>query len=384
MKLNKQMITGIGGGILAVVVMVLITARGAKKKEAARHETEQKVERNTSARPVRFEKVQPRPLAQLRSFPGIVKASEESALSFRVGGPLVEVNVKLGEPVKKGELLLQIDPRDFQDRILSLEAQLAGAVAVRDNAEQDYKRVAGLFEEKVVPQSDYDHAKSAIDSSEAAVKNINAQLQIARHAREDTSLYAPYDGTVSAQNVENHEMISPGQVVLQYHNIQTLEVVINVPENEAANAPLDTENIVAYVAFPAMSGQVFEARLKEWSTQADPMTRTYAATFELEAPTGGRIMPGMTARIDFTKADEQAMVLTVPLSALVADAAGGASLWVYDGAGGAAELRPVVVGEPHGASRVVITEGLSAGERVVVTGSRLIHGSLPLKTASVQ
>jgi RND family efflux transporter MFP subunit len=286
--------------------------------------------------------------------------------------------------VKKGDLLMQIDPRDFADRIQSIEAQLVGAVAVRDNAEQNYKRMARLFEEKVVPQSDYDRAKSAIDSSEAAVKNLNAQLQMARHALEDTSLRAPYDGTVSAQMVENHEMISPGRVVMHYHNIQTLEIVVNVPENEAANTPLQTEKMVANVSFPALPGKRYEARLKEWSTVANSMTRTYAATFVLTAPNGGRIMPGMTAHIDFSKAADETMVLTVPLSALVSDPAGGSSLWIYDDEGGAAELRPVVTGELNGASRIVITEGLSDGELVVVTGSRLIYGSLPLRTASAR
>jgi RND family efflux transporter MFP subunit len=384
MKLNKQMITGIGGGVLAVVVIVLISAAGARKKEAAKHLTQKKMEQSNAARPVRFETVQAGPLEQLRSFPGIVKASEESALSLRVSGPLVEVNVTLGEPVKKGDLLMQIDPRDFEDHILSLEAQLAGALAVRNGAEKDYQRVAGLFKEKVVPQSDYDHAKSGFDSSEAAVKAIQAQLQMARHALEDTSLRAPYDGTASAQRVENHELVKAGQVVMQYHNIQQLEIVINVPENEAANAPLDTENIAAYVTFPALAGERYEARLKEWSTTANPMTRTYAATFELEAPKGGRIMPGMTAKVSFSKAEDQTLVLTVPVSAVVSDDAGGSCLWIYDREAGCAVRRPVRVGALAGASRVVITKGLSDGERVVVDGSRLLHENLSLKTASIK
>jgi membrane fusion protein, multidrug efflux system len=383
MKLNKRLITGIGGGVLAIVVIVIVSAAGAKKKEAAKHEVEKKMAHEQSPRPVRFEKVTAQARGKQRSFPGIVKASEETALSFRVGGPLTEVNVNLGEPVKKGDLLMQIDPRDYEDRIQSLEAQLSGSVALSENAKQDYVRVSDLFNEKVVPQSDFDRAQSRLDASEASVKNVNAQLQIARHALEDTSLRAPYDGTVTEQNVENHEMIKSGMVVLRYHDIQTLEIVVNIPENEMANVPMNTEGIRVQVSFPALHGKIFKADLKEWSTRADALTRTYAVTFELKAPPGGFILPGMTANVNFSTAADQASVLTVPVSALVSDTKGGSSVWIYDQANGEAELRSVVAGELNGTSRVVITEGLTEGELVVITGSRLIHGDLPLKTASI-
>ncbi|MDF7822857.1 efflux RND transporter periplasmic adaptor subunit [Pontiellaceae bacterium B12227] len=384
MKLNKRLITGIGGVVLAVAVIILVSAAGAKKKEAAKHETEKKMEHNRSPRPVRFEKVQSSPLGRQRRFPGIVKASEESALSFRVGGPLTEVNVVLGEPVKQGDLLMQIDPRDFKDRIHSLEAQLAGAVARQQNAKQDFTRIAELFKGKVVPQADYDRAKSTVDSAVAAVQNINVQLDIARHALADTSLRAPYDGTVTGQLVENHEMVRAGTVVLSYHNIQTLEIIVHIPENEVANAAADAIGTEVAVTFPALRGQSFTARLKEWSTKADPLTRTYSSTFELQAPKGVHILPGMTANVDLSTAQEQIMVLTVPVSALVPGGRLGSSVWVYNEEGGKAELRSVATGPLHGASRVVITEGLAEGELVVVTGSRLIHEDLSLKTASVQ
>ena len=382
MKLNKRFITGISGGVLAVGIIVIISATGVKKKEAAQHESDAKMAQKNAARPVRYEKVKACRLAKQRSFPGTVKASEESALSFRVGGPLTVVNVKLGEPVKKGDLLMQIDPRDFEDRIQSLEAQLTGTEAMRQNAVQDYERIAKLFEEKVVPQADFDRARSAMDAAESAFKNLNVQLQIARHALEDTSLRAPYDGIVTEQKAENYEMIDSGKVVLRFHDIQTLEIAVNIPENEITNSL--GESGVVHVSFPSVRGQVFEARLKEWSTQADPLTRTYSTTFELEAPNGVRILPGMTASVEILNTADKSLVLTVPISALVSGGANGTAVWVYDEVGGHAQLRSVTTGNLSGSSRVVIMEGLSEGERVVITGSRLIHENLSLKTTAVR
>jgi RND family efflux transporter MFP subunit len=384
MKMNKRLIAGIGGGILLVTVIILISAAGAKKKEAAKQDREAKMDRNLSPRPVRFETVRAIPLRKSRSFPGVVKASEESALSFRVGGPLIEVNVVLGKPVKQGDLLMQIDPRDFEDHIQSLEAQLAGAVARQQSAKQDYNRVAELFEEKVVPQADYDRAKGAADASAATVKNLNVQLRIARHALSDTSLRAPYDGTVTKQWVENHEMVKPGKVVLSYHNIQTVEIVVNIPENEVANVAAEAEGREVAVSFPAIYGSSFKARLKEWSTAADPLTRTYPYTFALKAPEGVQIFPGMTANIELSNKKEQKMVLTVPVSALVPSGTNESAVWVFKDTKSKAELRDVVTGSLYGASRVVIEQGLSEGEQVVITGSRLIHEDLSLKAASAQ
>lgn len=383
MKLNKKIITGIGGAVLAIVLIVVVTVAGAKKREAVKHETAAKMERQHAPRPVRLEQVKSIPVDKTRRYPAIVKASEESALSFRVGGPLTQVNVVLGEPVSKGDLLMQIDSRDFEDRILSLEAQLSGAVALRDNAMQDYQRISGLFEEKVVPASDYDRAKSALDSSESTVKNISAQLQIARHALADTSLIAPYDGTVTRQMVENHEMIQAGEVVLHYHNIRQLELVTTIPENEVANTPHDRD-VVVQVTFPSIPGKQFEARLREWSTMADPLTRTYAVTFRMDAPAGYSVLPGMSATITRAESVRVETAITVPVSALVPDTGGASAVWIFDVTSGSAELRRVVTGKLDGAARVVITEGVSEGEQVVVTGSRLIHGNLPLKTVSVR
>ncbi|WP_372795408.1 efflux RND transporter periplasmic adaptor subunit [Pontiella sp.] len=373
MKLNKKWITGLGAAVLAIVVIAIISGASARRKEAAKHNVEVRMTHENAPRPIRYEEVRAEPLSRDRSFPGFVKASEETALSFRVGGPLTEVNVVLGEPVKKGDLLMQIDPRDFEDRILSLEAQLDGAAARLENARQDYRRTAELFEEKVVPQADYDRAKSAMDSAEAAVKNVEVQLQIARHALEDTALRAPYDGTVTAQRVENHEMITPGAVVLQYHAIDDIEIVVQVPENEAANAPMDTDGIFAFVTFPALRGQEFKADLKEWSTQADPTTRTYTAVFEMKAPTANRILPGMTATVTFRESFDRSPVVTVPVSALTSAEDGASRVWVYDAESGRVEARTVQTGGLNGASRMVVSEGLSAGERVVVSGSRFLH-----------
>ena len=383
MRLNKQIITGIVVGALTICGIAIVSVAGVKKQETAKLETEKKLVQQLAPRPVRIERVAASDNARERSFPGIIKASDETALSFRVGGPLTEVNVVLGEQVKKGDVLMQIDPRDFKDRIASLEAQLAGAMAMQQNAQQDYKRIANLFKEKVAPQSDYDHAKSVLDSAKANMKGLNAQLQIAKHALADTSLIAPYNGTVTEQLIENHEMIGSGDVVLRFHNIHFLEVTVNVSENDVIQR-LDQNKLNARVSFPAVPGKSFPARLKEWSTNADHITRTYGVTYEFAAPHNLKVLPGMSATITIDDAQGGASVLTVPVSSLAPGVNGGSVLWIYDDEKGNAKKRNVITGDLVGASRIVVLEGIFEGELVVLSGSRLIHENLLLKTASVR
>lgn len=231
-----------------------------------------------------------------QSYPGTVIASRQAKLAFRVGGPLIKVSVKPGDKVKKGQLLMQIDPRDFEDAIRVLEAQLAGSESQQDRAQRDFDRAQTLFDQHVSATADFDRAKSAFDSAFSGVQSIKAQLQIARHKLKDTSLLAPYAGVITTQSAENYEMVKSGSEVLEIQDVSTLEVEIKVPENEIARRLLKPGQQVN-IEFPAISNRSFTAKLVEWNTAADPVTRTYALRFSFTAPTDVHVLPGMTAEV---------------------------------------------------------------------------------------
>jgi RND family efflux transporter MFP subunit len=379
MHLNKKIITGVAAGLMLIALAAGLIA-GEKKKAVKRHIANAKVATANAARPVTLSTVKKGSATRQRSYPGTVRAAEESALAFRVGGPLTEVNIQLGQPVKKGDLLMQIDPRDFKDHIQALEAQLAGAEAQQTNAAKNYARFATLFEQAVIPQSDFDAATSAKNTTDAAVKTLKAQLEMARHALEDTALRAPYDGTVTQQLAENNEMIKSGAVVLIYHNIQQLEVTVSVPENEIAQRALSQETPVL-ISFAAAPGKTAVARLKEWSSAADPLTRTYAVTFAFDAPSDCHILPGMSASVSWTQQNQADPVLTIPAAALNTAADGSNTVWVYNPTEKIAEQRAVTPGPLHGTAEITILSGLAEGEQVVTAGGRLIHANQPLNAS---
>jgi len=331
----------------------------------------------SGSRPVVLEKVASTTHVKDRSFPGVVKAIEKTQLSFRIHGPLVEVNVKPGDSVKAGQVLMRVDPRDFEDKIQVLEAQLAGMSAQYIKAEQDLERAKTLFSQGVIPPATRDADQSAYDASAASVKDVKAQLQIARHQLEDTSLIAPYDGIITEKCVENHEMIAVGQVVLGMHDLSRLKIAVEVPENEIALHQVQRSE-TAKIQFPSVQGRDYAAVLKEWNTSADPVTRTYAVVFVMEAPKDVSIFPGMTAQAKWASERSPAPVVAIPARSISADTQGKSFVWVFNPQSSKAQKRFVETGKLINSSQTQILTGVGPGELIVTEGADFITETMEL------
>jgi len=315
------------------------------------------------------------------TYPGVIRAATETELSFRVGGQLTDILKMPGDDVRKGDTLMQLDRRDYLDDIRIMEAELAGAGARATKSSADFDRAKKLFSQDVIAKADYDLARSSAASADAAVRNLRAQLSLARHRLDDASLRAPYDGTVTAQLVENHETIRAGQIVMRMHDMSVLEIDCNVPENDIARFRLE-KGTKAQLRLPSLNGRIFEAGLREWSTEADKTTRTYKLTFSLPAPEKGGILPGMTAEIVVRGIEPAEPVLTIPFSALAADSEGKSTVWIYDRE--SETVRPVAVetGAMSDDTQIIVTEGLEGNELVVVEGVHYLSAGMKV-TASL-
>ncbi|MCK5802726.1 MAG: efflux RND transporter periplasmic adaptor subunit [Lentisphaeria bacterium] len=367
------------------------------------------------------------------SYPGTVKASRTTKLAFRVGGPLVEVCVRPGDVVEQGQVLMRIDPRDFEDAIAavmariaaaeanlgamkagardedirSLEARLGGAQARATKARHDHDRAKTLFSEQVIAPSEYDRARSMLDVAEAtvvdfeqvlrkaragarkediiaaaaAIRGLRTELRIAQHQLDDTLLRAPYSGVVTRQFAENHEMVESGEAVLGMHDIDELEIEISVPEIELIHRQVGHEYISTAV-FPAIPGRVCEVRVREWNTEADPITRTYSVTFVMKNPDDVNILPGMTAEVSRQlKGGEtdRTELPVVPASAICSDGNSVSFVWLFDDKAGRASRRPVTLGRPVDGSRLTVLSGLVPGDRIVVAGADLVSADMNLR-----
>ena len=197
-----------------------------------------------------------------RKYPGRVGPNERVSLAFQVSGQLVEFNVKNGQEVKKGELLAKIDPRDF-------ESELASKEGILEQSKFNVEKIKRLFDEGSAGRQEVVDLQAAYDVAEA-------NARIAKKALEDTSLHAPFDGVIANTFVENHENVMTLRTVLDLQDVSSVEVVVNVPEDRIALS-LRKRDLFRYIAsFDFLPDREFEVMLKEFATEADPQTQTYA------------------------------------------------------------------------------------------------------------
>ncbi len=317
------------------------------------------------------------------SYPGKVSACKNTLLAFRVSGPLLRINVKAGDRVKKGQVLMQIDPQDFKDQIAVLNAQLAGAKSRLTTAKLDLQRANTLFDQKVIPQADFDHAVNGGQIAGAMVSQVEAQLRIARHHLAYTSLKAPYDGIIIDTIVENHEMVAAGRPVVKLHDISVLEVTAGVPENELIRHSL-TAGTKGIIRFSALGDQGFFATLKKWKTAADPATKTFEVTFVLKSPENKRIFPGMTAELIWPDSHESASVITVPTKSVIMDKNGNSMVWVYHPDTHRASKQKITTKGFLGANQTIVSQGLTGNEKIITLGMDFITENMDLTSLTRQ
>jgi multidrug efflux system membrane fusion protein len=348
----SQMVRGLGA--LALVALMAVTFAGCGAEEVQ--------EAAPVVRPVKTLVVGGLVGGEV-TYPGTVQAAQRMELSFRVDGPLIELPIKEGQQVKKGQVLGRIDPRDFQIAVDRARAEFT-------KAEADLKRYQTLYERDAVPLADLELRQSQRDVARAHLDDAELNLDY-------TNLRAPFTGQIGERYVENFEDVQAKQAVLSLHDVSGIEIVVDVPEAYRAQFNPDRPAADLSVSFPVAPDREFEVALKEFSASADARTQTYKATLSLPQPEGVSIQPGMTAevhaRLKETPAAARPNEFVVPSLAVFAGDSGEQLVWVVDPADNTVHRREVQAGEVTGDGNIHVTSGLEAGQRIVVTGVNQLH-----------
>lgn len=324
------------------------------------------------ARPVRAIRVgDVEPLVS-RSFPGRAQAAREVNLAFRVSGPMIAFPVDVGDELGAGDLVARIDPRDFETDIRNAEGSLRRSRANLDQANAELRRNLNIQRENAgaIAQATIDESREAVAVAEADIVALEATLESAEDALQDTRLLAPFAGTVVATYVENFETVAAGAAVLRLLDSTRIEFVINLPEALIAVAT-DVTNI--RVEFDAYPGVEVPAEISQIGTEASQTTRTYPLTLVMDQPEGVTILPGMAGRASADPSNEGqghtlAADLVVPATALsTAVDSGETTLWVIDPENNTVSRRAVTVGG-LASTGYIIANGVERGEIVVTAG----------------
>jgi len=315
-------------------------------------------------RPVIYHQVEAVSAASTRSFPARTAAADMRELTFPVAGVVLPVPVDQSERVTKGQLLAQLDARDY-------ESALSAARARVDNARQELDRANRLFKEDAI-------AKSALQQRKAAAEVATADFEAAEKALADTRIVAPFDGIISRVLVSESQTVAAGTPAVRIFSRDELEATIAVPANLIVNADgsrRGQDKIL--VRLDADPGQPIEASFKKAELEADEASQTYAVTFAFRSPDNLNVLPGMNAEVELTLHGRNAPSagVAVPLRAIAAQ--GDARFaWVIDTEAEPNRLsrREVTVAAAVGES-VPVVAGLSPGEVIVAAGvAGLVEG----------
>ncbi|MGJ7901989.1 efflux RND transporter periplasmic adaptor subunit [Lysobacter sp. 1R34A] len=301
----------------------------------------------------------------ISAFAGEVRAREESPLSFRVGGKLVERKVDVGAHVAAGQVLAVLDAGDLDAQARAAQAQLAAAEADYGRARADQIRYAQLAKDQLVSRSTLDAQDAAAKAALGQVNAARANLEVARNQSAYTHLRAPSAGVIASRSAEAGQVVAAGQQVFALAADGAREVAFAVPEGAIATFKPGQEVLIELWS---QSGQRWPGRVREVSPAADPASRTYAARVTVDAP-AGTLELGQSARIYLP--NQAASGLSVPLAA-VQRSANGTAVFVVDINSGTVKLRPVRTG-PYGPERVPVTSGLQPGDWVVAAGGHLLR-----------
>ncbi len=300
-------------------------------------------------------------------FSGTTRAIRQVDIGFNVNGTLNELPVKSGVTLEKGDLIGELDPRDYQN-------DLNAAIANYTNAQARLERVQKLYDAAVDP-------KSKLDEAIALFKVAEANLEIAQKARDDTVLKAPFKGIVAIRYVDNYQVVAQGQPVISLQDLETLEVEADIPEWLVAQGKA-AETIEAYATYEALPGVKIPLRIKEFAAQASKSTRTYVVRFFMaKNPTDKEvtILPGMTANVVISvkpsgKNEKQFLLPVWAVNSNEGD--NQESVFVVDDKSEpwVVNRRVITAGKLTDDS-ILVTGNLKDGERVVIAGaSRLQDG----------
>jgi multidrug efflux pump subunit AcrA (membrane-fusion protein) len=356
------------------------------------------------------------PAVQKATFSGMTAPVDLSNLAFRVSGQVKNVHVDVGDQVKRGDVLAELDTSDLElsveqlnnqilqaekqleimrkgerrEQIKILDAQLKAAEASLKVAAEERRRFDELLNKKAVSQLEYDKKEDVyqqafakqkqaeqnllaakqgariedIDAQKALIRSLKAQQETSKNSLKYATLTAPFDGSIATRNINPFEQVNAGQPVFSIHNANLLEVTVGISEEDYPYR--DYINSVN-VTLKAMPGETFPAEIKSFGIDLDSETNTYPITVRFHNR-GNSALAGMSAEVQFVIDVSdfiEGEVFTIPLSAIFEEGKDKRFVWVLEGDRVRKRAVQARMADKLG---VLVTNGLAQGDIVVTAG----------------
>ena len=357
LNMRKQAIA-----ILIVASIVFISCGGDKKEQVA----------SLPAIPVKVAGISDNNTSPYVSASGKIEAENSANLSTRMMGYVTKVNVKVGQKVSQGQLLVSVNNTDLQAKKAQVNASITQAQAGYNNAKKDYDRFVNLFAQQSASQKElddmtarYEMAKAGLEAAKQMRNEINAQFAY-------SNISAPFSGVVTNTFVKEGDMANPGMPLVSIEGAKKLQVTAMVSESDIA---LITQGMKVNVLVKSINQEV-EGKVSEISLSAKNTGGQYLVKIDLNK-SESKILSGMFVNVQFPVEKKENVKVSdkvlIPVTALVKE---GQLTGVYTiGSGNVAILRWLRIGKTFG-DQVEVLSGLSANEQYIVSADgKLFNGA---------
>ncbi|MEM9330814.1 MAG: efflux RND transporter periplasmic adaptor subunit [Pseudomonadota bacterium] len=319
----------------------------------------------------------------IRRYPGVLQPGEVNILSMKVGGRTGKIDLAVGQRITKGQVLAELDSEQFKTAIESREAAVVRDEATLAQAQDDLERAETLLKSGTVTRVRRDEAKTTVTELTAQLVQAKKALAEAQQDLLDTVLVAPFDGIVSAVEVESFATVSSGQPVLSVYQAKDFEVSFSVSFDVVSRLVVGTPANIRLADDPdnVLKGVVSELGERAGTVSSFPVVITLSETSPI-------IKAGMAVEVAFEFALLENRGFLIPTSAAIKEGqipegAGPNSrqplpIFVFDQATGTVKRRTVYFTGIR-ENQFLVTEGLELGERVAVKGVSFLREGMEVK-----
>ena len=300
-------------------------------------------------------------------YSGEVRARVESRLGFRVAGKITQRQAEVGQRVKAGQILAQLDPQDYKLATDAARAAVAAAATNRDLAAADFKRFQSLKDQNFISGAELERREAALKAAAAQVNQAQAQLANTGNQVGYANLVATAAGIVVAVEAEVGQVVSAGTPVVRIAQDGPRDVVFSVPEGQLASVKVGS---AARAKRWDANAEDLQGTVRELAASADPLTRTYQA--KLAMPAGVNLPLGATVYVYPQLQETQgATAIKLPTSSLLQSAQGASQVMLLDKASMTVKPVNVTVATADG-NEAVIASGIKPGDVVVAVGVHVL------------
>ena len=349
--------------ILALVCVTFIASTGCKKEAPVKKQV---------IRPVRTMVVGDVQDLTNRSFPGITKEVQSVDMAFRVGGPLIQLNATEGQQVRTGQLIAEIDSRDFRVDLLAKEARF-----IQARAEEE--RFRATYERGSISKSEYDQKLALYLEAQSA-------FEAAKNALVDTKLRAPFDAFIDQKLVDNFERVRIGETIVTLIDLSAIEVRFSIPEALAIYFR-QFENFT--VSFDLYQDVPFVADLKEIAKKSERSAGIPVILVLRHKNTPDKkekIVPGMACTIKVNlkdtpeEAEAEVTEFSIPTSSIYAQPDSDQKfVFVLNDEDMTVKKTEITIGTLVSTNLIWVLDGINKGDILVTAGANVLQDGQKVK-----